>query len=165
VHRDSPAASIPACRARVQSMRAKEESAGLRSPVVYDKFRSRVRRIGIMLKDWLRRERSQGREISAYGASTKGNTLLQVFALDHTLIRSAAERNPDKWGKYTVGTWIPIVSEPEARAHAKNFLVLPWHFLDEIIVREKEFLARGGKLITPLPNPRIITDTGWSLVS
>jgi hypothetical protein len=66
-----------------------------------------------------------------------------VFSLDHTLMRSAAERNPEKWGKYTVGTWIPIVSEAEARAHADDFLV------------------RGGKLIAPLPNPRIITADGW----
>ena len=165
VHRDSPTASLPARRDRVQAMRASEESAGLRRPGIYNEFRGRVRRIGTMLQDWLRRERAQGRPISAYGASTKGNTLLQVFGLDHTLIRSAAERNSDKWGKYTVGTWIPIVSEPEARAHAKNFLVLPWHFLDEIMLREKDFLARGGKLIAPLPNPRIITNTGWSLVS
>src|SRR5580700_11416636 len=69
---------------------------------------------------------------ATYGASTKGNTLLQVFGLDHTMIRSAAERNPEKWGKYTVGTWISIVSEAEARAHADDFLVLPWHLMDEI---------------------------------
>ena len=69
----------------------------------------------------LRNEREQGKEISVYTASTKGNTLLQVFGLDHTLIRSAAERNPEKWGKHTVGTWIPIVSEAEARAHADDF--------------------------------------------
>jgi hypothetical protein len=116
-----------------------------------------VRLIGSKLQGWLRNERRQGREISAYGASTKGNTLLQVFELNHTVIRSAAERNPEKWGKYTVGTWIPIVSEAEARAHADNFLVLPWHFMDEIQMRERDFLARGGKLVAPLPNLRVIT--------
>jgi len=81
--------------------------------------------------------------------------------LDHTLITSAAERNPEKWGKFTVGTWIPIVSEDEARAHANDFLVLPWHFMDEIQQRERDFLAKGGKLIAPLPQPRVITSTGW----
>ena len=46
-----------------------------------------------------------------------------------------------------MGTWIPIVSEAEARAHADDFLVLPWHFMDEIQMRERDFLARGGKLV------------------
>jgi hypothetical protein len=124
-----------------------------------------VRQIAAKLQEWVRGERRHGREISAYGASTKGNTLLQVFGLDHTMIRSAAERNPEKWGKYTVGTWIPIVSEAEARAHADSFLVLPWHFMDEIQIREREFLARGGKLVAPLPDLRIITSTEWSAIA
>jgi NDP-4-keto-2,6-dideoxyhexose 3-C-methyltransferase len=92
--------------------------------------------------------------------STKGNTLLKVSGLDRRLIRSAAERNPDKWGKYTVGTWIPTISKAEARAHANDFLVLPWHFLDEIQIRERDFLNRGGKLIVPLPTPYTIDNAG-----
>lgn len=81
------------------------------------------------------------------------------------MIRSAAERNPEKWGKYTVGTWIPIVSEAEARAPTDNFLVLPWHFMDEIQLRERDFLARGGKLVAPLPNRRITASTEWSAIA
>ena len=165
VHRDSPAASVPARGERVNAMRAREQTAGLRSPSVYQEFGARVRQIGVTLREWLGNERRHGQEISAYGASTKGNTLLQVFGLDHTVIRSAAERNPEKWGKYTVGTWIPIVSEAEARAHADNFLVLPWHFMDEIQIREHDFLARGGKLVAPLPNLRMITSTEWSAIA
>jgi NDP-4-keto-2,6-dideoxyhexose 3-C-methyltransferase len=165
VHRDSPAASVPARRERVEAMRAREQTARLRSPTAYQEFGTRVRQIGAKLQEWMRDERRHGREISAYGASTKGNTLLQVFGLDHTMIRSAAERNPEKWGKYTVGTWIPIVSEAEARAHADNFLVLPWHFMDEIQLRERDFLARGGKLVAPLPNLRITTSTEWSAIA
>jgi NDP-4-keto-2,6-dideoxyhexose 3-C-methyltransferase len=165
VHRDSPAASVPARRQRVNAMRAREQGAGLLGPAVYQEFGARVRQIGAKLQEWLRNERREGREISAYGASTKGNTLLQVFGLDHTMIRSAAERNPEKWGKYTVGTWIPIVSEAEARAHADDFLVLPWHFMDEIQAREHDFLARGGKLVAPLPNLRVITANEWSAIA
>jgi NDP-4-keto-2,6-dideoxyhexose 3-C-methyltransferase len=161
VHRNSPALSIPARRERVAAMRARENAARLSVLASYEEFRARVQRIGAKLRDWLRREREHGREISVYGASTKGNTLLQIYGLDHTLIRSAAERNPEKWGKFTVGTWIPIVSEAEARAHADDFLVLPWHFMPEIQIRERDFLARGGKLIAPLPNPRAITADGW----
>jgi len=165
VHRNSPAASVPARRERVDAMRAREQTAGLVTPSVYREFGARVRQIGAKLQEWMRNERRHGQEISAYGASTKGNTLLQVFGLDHTVIRSAAERNPEKWGKYTVGTWIPIVSEAEARAHADNFLVLPWHFMDEIQIREHDFLARGGKLVAPLPNLRMITSTEWSAIA
>ena len=142
-------------------MRAQENSIGLLPQAPYQEFRARVQRVGAKLRDWLRVEREQGREISVYGASTKGNTLLQVFAIDHTLIRSAAERNPEKWGKFTVGTWIPIVSEAEARSNANDFLVLPWHFMQEIQTRERDFLHRGGKLIAPLPTPRVITAEGW----
>jgi NDP-4-keto-2,6-dideoxyhexose 3-C-methyltransferase len=165
VHRDSPAVSIPARRARVDAMRARELTAGLRSAATYQDFGARVKQIGTKLQGWVGGERRHGREISVYGASTKGNTLLQVFGLDHTSIRSAAERNPEKWGKYTVGTWIPIVSEAEARAHADSFLVLPWHFMDEIQIREHEFLARGGKLVAPLPDLRVITSTEWSAIA
>src|SRR5271163_3902771 len=146
-------------------MRAREQTAGLLKRSVSLEFGARVRQIGAKLQDWLSNERRQGQEISAYGASTKGNTLLQVFGMDHTMIRSAAERNPEKWGKYTVGTWIPIVSEAEARAHADDFLVLPWHFMDEIQVRERDFLARGGKLLAPLPNLRVITSSEWSAIA
>jgi NDP-4-keto-2,6-dideoxyhexose 3-C-methyltransferase len=125
VHLNSPAASVPARLDRVEAMRAREQTAGLLKRSVSLEFGARVRQIGAKLQDWLSNERRQGQEISAYGASTKGNTLLQVFGLDYTMIRSAAQRNPEKWGKYTVGTRIPIVSEAEARAHADNFLVLP----------------------------------------
>jgi len=160
VHRDSPAASVAARRERVQALRLRENSANLTKPRTYDELGERVYRIGGRLRRYLETERERGNPISIYGASTKGNTLLQVFGLDHTLIHSAAERNPEKWGKYTVGSWIPIVSEAEARSHAKDFLVLPWHFMDEIQNREREFLAQGGKLIAPLPAPYLIDAAG-----
>jgi NDP-4-keto-2,6-dideoxyhexose 3-C-methyltransferase len=160
VHRHSPAASIPARRERVEALRLRERSANLAKIRTYKEFRDRVGRIGARLRPYLENERQRNHEISVYGASTKGNTLLQVFGLDRGLIRSAAERNPEKWGKYTVGTWIPIISEAEARAHANDFLVLPWHFLGEIQTRERDFLSRGGKLIVPLPTPYTIDSAG-----
>jgi NDP-4-keto-2,6-dideoxyhexose 3-C-methyltransferase len=165
VHKGSPYAAVPARRDRVRAMRAGEQLLGHDRQETYEQLGARVRGIGNRLGDWLRRERAQGKEISVYGASTKGNTLLQVFGLDHTLIRSAAERSLEKWGKYTVGTWIPIVSEAEARTHADDFLVLPWHFLAEMQQRERDFLARGGKLIAPLPEPRVIDSTGVQAIA
>ena len=92
-----------------------------------------------------------------YGASTKGNVILQYYGLDHNLITAASERSPEKWGKYTIGTWIPIVSEEEARkAQPDYFLVLPWAFFDEFYEREKMWRERGGKFIVPLPEFRVV---------
>ena len=164
VHRDSasasPAASQSAQCARVEAMHAQELSLALDRAETYREFHARISRIGDCLRAWLARERAQGRTVDVYGASTKGNTLLQVFGIDNSLIRAAAERNPEKWGKYTVGTWIPIVSEEESRLHAHDFLVLPWHFLPEISQRERDFVARSGRLVAPLPEPRFIDSTG-----
>jgi len=92
-----------------------------------------------------------------YGASTKGNTLLQYFGLDSSLITAIAERNPQKWGLRTVGTNIPIISEEEMReAQPDYLLVLPWHFISEFKERESEYLNKGGKFIVPCPKFKII---------
>lgn len=155
-----PRTCPPVRRTSVDSMRAQERELRLHHAETYQKFGKRISAIGTRLRDWLVRERAQKKTIDVYGASTKGNTLLQVFGIDRSLICAAAERNPDKWGKYTVGTWIPIVSEEEARLYANDFLVLPWHFLSEISQRESGFIARGGKLVAPLPEPQLVDSAG-----
>lgn len=100
---------------------------------------------------FIRDQVSEGKRVYVYGASTKGNTILQYYGLDREWIRGAAERSPEKYGKYTVGTLIPIVPEAEAREEADYFLVLPWAFLDEFLKREAEWRAGGGKFIVPIP--------------
>lgn len=164
VHRNSPEASVPSRLARVGSLRRKEANAELDRPHTYAHLESRIHQIGSRLNSWLAAQNSNGRMICAYGASTKGNTLLQSFGLDRSLIHSAAERNPEKWGKFTVGSWVPIVSEAEARKSSDIFLILPWHFLAEIRERESEWLARGGTLVAPLPTPALVDKTGMSPV-
>jgi NDP-4-keto-2,6-dideoxyhexose 3-C-methyltransferase len=78
--------------------------------------------------------------------------MLQYFGLDNSLIEAAADRNPDKWGKVTVGSRIPIISEAQARAAKPDyFLVLPWHFLEEFRAREREYLSSAGRFVVPLP--------------
>lgn len=107
---------------------------------------------------FIKQEVAKGKKVYVYGASTKGNVILQYYSLDNTLITAAAERSPEKWGKYTVGTWIPIVSEEEARnAKPDYFLVLPWAFFKEFYEREKEWRNAGGKFIVPLPEFRVVT--------
>ena len=90
----------------------------------------------------------RGKKLYVHGASTKANTMLQYFGLGCTLITAAAERNPDKWGKVTVGTRIAIISEEEARAAKPDyFLVLPWHFIEQFREREKDYLLAGRRLV------------------
>jgi len=106
---------------------------------------------------FLKNQAAQGKKVYGYGASTKGNTLLQYFGIGPDLLTAIAERNRDKWGTKTVGTIIPIVSEEEARAAKPDyFFVLPWHFLREFRSREAEFLKRGGKFVVPMPKFEIV---------
>jgi SAM-dependent methyltransferase len=137
---------------RVQSLRDEELRLGLDSPATYRDFAFRVHRIKSDVVHFVEGQVRAGKRVYVYGASTKGNTLLQYFGLDHSLITAAAERNPEKWGRVTVGTHIPIVSEEDARrANPEFFLVLPWHFLDEFMAREREYLRSGGRFIVPMP--------------
>ena len=89
-----------------------------------------------------------GKKIFLYGASTKGNTLLQYYNINNKIIPFAAERSPEKWSKYTIGTGIKIISEKEARnLNPDYFLVTPWGFIKEFVKRETLWLKKGGKLV------------------
>jgi len=120
-------------------------------------FADRVRDNRNRCVAFIKEEVAKGKTVYVYGASTKGNVILQYYGFDHTLITAAAERSPEKWGKYTIGTWIPIVSEEEARkAQPDYFLVLPWAFFGEFYERERKWRERGGKFIVPLPEFRVV---------
>ncbi len=107
--------------------------------------------------DFIKKEVAKGKKVYVYGASTKGNAILQYYGLDSKLITAASERSPEKWGKYTIGSWIPIVSEEEARKDNPDyFLVLPWAFFDEFYKREEKWRSKGGKFIVPLPEFRVV---------
>ncbi len=137
---------------RVQAMREREIKLGLDDSRVYHDFARRVERIKQDVVTFVQAEKAKGKRIFVYGASTKGNTVLQYFGLDATMIAAAAERNPDKFGRVTVGSRIPIVSEEAARAEKPDyFLILPWHFLEEFMEREYNYLASGGRFIVPFP--------------
>jgi SAM-dependent methyltransferase len=140
----------------VESLKQREVELALRSDRPFAAFRERVTAIGVRLKSFIGEASASGKRVYGYGASTKGNVLLQHFGLDRALLRGCADKNPAKWGCRTPGTQIPIVSEDEARADADYFLVLPWHFREEFILRETEFRSRGGKFIFPLPNVEIV---------
>jgi SAM-dependent methyltransferase len=115
-------------------------------------FWREVNKLGEQVSGFIRDMGRIGKTVWAYGASTKGNTLLQLFELDSTLITAIAERSPAKYGRRTVGTNIPIVDEDTWRAAAPDFtLVLPWHFISEFRHREAAYLSGGGRFIVPCP--------------
>ncbi|MEC7640868.1 MAG: class I SAM-dependent methyltransferase [Nitrospinota bacterium] len=123
----------------------------------YQDFFRRVEENKNQCTAFIKQEVDRGKSIYVYGASTKGNTILQYYGLDHTWIKAAAERSPEKWGKFTVGTQIPIISEEQARKEQPDyFLVLPWAFFDEFYEREAEWRGRGGKFIVPSPEFRVV---------
>lgn len=125
---------------------------------VWNKFMKDIEDLKKQTIDFIKQEKAKGKIVCGYGASTKGNTLLQWFGLDHTLIDAIAERSPYKYGLKTIGTNILILSEEEVRALNPDYmLVLPWHFISEFIQREDEFLTKGGKFIVPCPKFEIIS--------
>ena len=144
---------------RINNLVEREKNVGLSDTGTYESFAVRVTRGRRKLVDFVCGEVHDGKTVYVYGASTKGNTLLQYCGLDNTLITAAAERNPDKWGKMTVGTRIPIISERKAREERPDyFLILPWHFLDVFVERERKYLESGGQFIVPRPELRVVSD-------
>lgn len=118
----------------------------------YNDFRKRILSNRANLMNFMEKELKDERVIYGYGASTKGNVILQYCEIKNTDMIAIADRNPTKWGKVTPGTKIPIISEDEARKKRPDYmLVLPWHFKEEILAREQEYINNGGKLVFPLP--------------
>lgn len=122
----------------------------------YKDFYKRIEKNKKLCVDFIKQEIKKGKKVYVYGASTKGNTILQYYGLNDKLIKGAADKSKEKWGKYTVGTLIPIMNEEKARKDADYFLVLPWAFFETFYRREKEWVKRGGKFIVPLPYFRIV---------
>lgn len=108
---------------------------------------------------YVRKAAGDGKAVWVYGASTKGNTILQFYGLGPDVICGAADRSPEKIGKVTAGTGIKIYGEDEARAARPDyFLVLPYAFIDEFVAREanQDWRAKGGKFLVPLPEFRVL---------
>jgi hypothetical protein len=134
-----------------------EKRIGLGTPRPFRDFEERVFEHRQSLRALILALVADGKKVIGYGASTKGNVILQFCGLTSQAIPCIADVNPDKFGRVTPGTNIPIVSEREARAMKPDyFFVLPWHFKAGILKREAEFLARGGQMIFPMPEIEIV---------
>jgi C-methyltransferase C-terminal domain/Putative zinc binding domain/Methyltransferase domain len=148
---------IKANHAIVDWLLEQEGGMGLNTPRPYRDFEERVYRHRADLTRLLRALKAAGKTVLGYGASTKGNVVLQFCGITPEELPAIAEVNPDKFGAFTPGTHIPIISEAEARAMKPDyFLVLPWHFKDSIVQREEAYLSSGGKMIFPFPEIEIV---------
>jgi len=142
----------------LRALRQEEFDMELDTDKPYRNFQDRINVHREELGGLLRKLKKEGHRIHVYGASTKGNTILQWCGIDARIIDAAADRNPDKHGARTLGTDIPIISEEESRRLAPEYyLVLPWHFREEFLAREQETLRRGTKMIFPLPSIDIVS--------
>ena len=134
-----------------------EDRMGLNTPRPYRQFEERVFEHRINLIGLIKSLNADGKRVFGYGASTKGNVLLQFCGFTENDMPYIAEVNQDKFGCYTPGTLIPIIPEQEAKAMKPDyFVLLPWHFKNNIIAKEQEFLSNGGKFIIPLPEIQIV---------
>ena len=144
-------------QAVISWMLEEEEKMGLSTAPPYLEFAERVEQHRYSLLNLLDKLKNDGKKIIGYGASTKGNVLLQYCNIGTQYLDCIAEVNEQKFGSYTPGTLIPIVSEQEAKAMKPDYLfVLPWHFRHSILPREKEYRTGGGKFIFPLPFIEIV---------
>ena len=124
--------------------------------IAFTKLFGNIMDLKINLNKKLTKLNKNGKKIHGYGASTKGNVLLQYFKIDNKILKCIADRNPEKDGLYTPGTKVKILTEEKSRKLKPDYyLVLPWHFKKEILAREKDMRKKGVKFIFPLPNFKI----------
>ncbi|MFZ1970840.1 MAG: class I SAM-dependent methyltransferase [Candidatus Nanoarchaeia archaeon] len=141
----------------LKEINEKEKIIGLNTKKPYLDFASRIDSIKEELLTFLKNEKKSGKIICGLGASTRGNTTLQYFNLGPDLIDCIFDRNPDKEGKLTVGSLIPITSPDNIKKYNPDYqLVLIWHIFKGIGDDEKEYLNNGGKFILPFPRLRVI---------
>jgi hypothetical protein len=144
-------------RSLIDWMIDQEARLGLHTVQPYIEFANRAKQHKDDLRRLVRDLVAEGRRVLGYGASTKGNVILQYCEFTKVEILAIADVNPDKFGRVTPGTHIPIVSEDEAHAMSPDFfLVLPWHFKNGILEREQAYRNRGGRFIFPFPSIEIV---------
>ena len=144
---------------KVKKLIQNEKKLKINSLYPYKKFYKNILKIKFDLKQLILSIKKRGKSIFVLGASTKGNTILQFLNLNSKIIKYAVERNKQKIGAITIGSNIKIISEQMSKRLSPDYyLVLPWHFKNEIVEREKEFVRKGGNLIFPLPKIKIINN-------
>jgi len=140
---------------KLEQILADEKAMGLDTTEAFDSFKVRVEEARIALMNFLNEAKTSGKRVCGLGASTKGNVLLQYYGIDSNLVESIGEVNSDKFGSFTPGTLIPLVSEAELlKSNPDYLLVLPWHFRAFF---ESLPAMKGRTLVYPLPKFEIVT--------
>jgi hypothetical protein len=138
----------------VQTILDEEHKYGLDTLEPYKAFALRVAKTRHELVNFIERAHAEGKTVSALGASTKGNVILQYCGLTDKEIAFVGEVNADKFGCYTPGTWIPIIPEEQLLASKPGYLiVLPWHYRKSFKINPK---YAEETLIAPLPGVEVI---------
>ncbi len=149
----------PEAHAKVSRLLSEEQSQGYDTTVPLENLNAAMHRHRDELQELLESVSRDGKKVFGYGASTKGNVLLQFCGINRKHLPCIAEVNEDKFGAFTPGTKIPIVSEAEARFQKPDyFMVLPWHFRQGIVERERAYMSGGGSLIFPLPSLEVVSE-------
>ncbi len=150
--------SFHEARSQIGKIAAEEHRRGLDQLTPYQEFEQRVQHHREQLTQFIQKLKLENKKLFGYGASTKGNVILQFCRLSADDLPLIAEVNPDKFGCYTPGTFIQIIREEEARAMKPDyFMVLPWHFKETILEKENHYLRTGGRLVFPLPSIQIVS--------
>ncbi|WP_275462000.1 class I SAM-dependent methyltransferase [Streptomyces noursei] len=147
--------------AALARIRAREVELGLATMAPFEAFAKRSHAARDQLRDFLDQSRKDGKLTLGYGASTKGNVILQFCGLTEADLPCIGEVSPEKAGAFTPGTTIPIVSEEQAKSHRPDqLLVLPWIYREGFLEREAEYMAAGGQLVFPLPELTVVLGRG-----
>ena len=150
------AAGVPAHPSVALALK-QEKEMGLADPEVWKKFSQRVEKIRKSLPELIRELKAKGKRVIGYGASAKGNTLLNTCGLGVADLDYIIDNTPFKQGKLAPGSWIPVRNENELLKDQPDYaLLLAWNFAPEIVGREQEYQKRGGRFILPIPEPRIV---------
>ena len=141
----------------IKKVLLRENLQGIGLKKTYKLFFTKILNEKIKLIKLIKKIKNEKQDIHGYGASTKGNVLLQFYNINNKVVNYIADRNPLKWNSFTPGTRIKIISESQSRKIKPHFyLVLPWHFKNEILIREKNIRKKGTKFIFPLPKVRVV---------
>ncbi|NJQ03814.1 class I SAM-dependent methyltransferase [Streptomyces zingiberis] len=142
---------------RVRELIDHERAAGYLSDGVYQEFATRVRHTCAELTRLVRDLVADGKRVAGYGASAKGTTLLNVCGLGRDELEFCTDTTPQKQGKVTPGTHIPVVAPQAVRRPPDLYLLLAWNYAEEILRREAAFLDAGGGFVLPVPEPTVRT--------
>jgi novobiocin biosynthesis protein NovU/D-mycarose 3-C-methyltransferase len=151
--RSAGVAPHPSVRAALD----REKKLELSEPQTWKAFAQRVADVRRKLPELIRGLKKQGKRVIGYGASAKGNTLLNTTGITPQDLDYIIDNTPFKQGKLAPGSWIPVRAPERLLADQPDYaLLLAWNFADEIVARETEYQRRGGRFIHPIPTPRVV---------